>query len=73
VGAHLAQKVGVLLGLSVAICVPYFTLQRLDWFPVRTVPLTPLDGWIPFEPAWDPAVPLDRAAGAVGAAAGAAP
>ena len=50
--ACLPQKIAVLLGLSVGICVPYFALQRLDVFPLRTLPLTPLDRWIPFEPGW---------------------
>jgi membrane-associated phospholipid phosphatase len=49
---HLREKIAVWLGLAVGICVPYFTLQRLDWFPTRTLPQTPLDRWIPFEPGW---------------------
>lgn len=49
--AHLPEKLAVWLGLTVGICVPYFTLQRLDLFPLRTVPETALDHWIAFEPA----------------------
>ena len=48
----LGEKVAVLLGLSLGICVPYFTLQRLDAFPPRTLPVTTLDRWIAFDPAW---------------------
>lgn len=50
--AEASAKVSVCLGLAVGICVPYFTLQRLDWFPLRTVPATALDRWIPFAPDW---------------------
>jgi len=42
----------VLLGLSLGICVPYFTLQRLGAFPLRTLPVTPVDRWIDFDPSW---------------------
>jgi len=48
----LPEKVAVLLGLSVGICVPYFTLQRVGAFPLRTLPVTPLDRWIDFDPSW---------------------
>jgi membrane-associated phospholipid phosphatase len=50
--SHLALKIAVLLGLSVGICVPYFTLQRIDAFPLRTLPVLPIDGWIAFDPRW---------------------
>jgi membrane-associated phospholipid phosphatase len=50
--AQLPAKLAVWLGLAVGICVPYFTLQRLDAFPPRTPPVLPIDGWISFEPAW---------------------
>lgn len=46
------HKVAVWLGLAVGICVPYFTLQAVPLFPVRGVPETPLDRWIPFEPGF---------------------
>jgi len=50
--AKLPLKVTVLLGLAVGICVPYFTLQRLHWFPLRRVPETWLDRAVGFEPSW---------------------
>ena len=37
--AQLGLKVTVLLGLAVGTCVPYFTLQRLEAFPLRGVPV----------------------------------
>jgi membrane-associated phospholipid phosphatase len=49
---HLGPKVGVLLGLALGICIPYFGLQRVDGLPLRSVPVTALDRIIPFEPAW---------------------
>jgi len=52
VRTHLREKIVVLLGLAVGICVPYFTLQRLDAFPQRTPPTLPIDGWFAFDPAW---------------------
>ena len=52
VRTHLREKIVVLLGLALGICVPYFTLQRLDAFPPRTPPMLPIDGWVSFEPAW---------------------
>lgn len=50
--AALGGKVRVWLGLAVGICIPYFTLQRVTFFPERVVPETPLDAWIAFDPAW---------------------
>jgi hypothetical protein len=50
--AQLGTKIAVLLGLSVGICVPYFTLQRVRAFPARTAPALPIDGWIAFDPGW---------------------
>ena len=49
---ELGPKVGVLLGLTVGICVPYFLLQRGTLFPLRTLPRTGLDAWIGFDPVW---------------------
>lgn len=49
---HLTQKVAVLLGLAVGICVPYFSLQYVDWFPAHTVPALGIDDAIPFSPNW---------------------
>ena len=48
----LGVKIAVWLGLAVGICVPYFTLQRVVLFPVRTIPATPLDAMIDFDPRW---------------------
>jgi hypothetical protein len=45
-------KVTVCLGLAAGICVPYFGLQRLALFVPRTLPATPLDSWISFDPTW---------------------
>jgi membrane-associated phospholipid phosphatase len=50
--AQLPAKIAVWLGLAVGICVPYFTLQRLELFPRREVPVLALDGAIGFEPSW---------------------
>jgi hypothetical protein len=50
--AHPGRKLAVLLGLSVGICVPYFGLQRLHAFPLRTLPATAIDRAIAFDPAW---------------------
>ncbi|HVH19972.1 MAG TPA: phosphatase PAP2 family protein [Myxococcota bacterium] len=50
--AQLPAKIAVWLGLAVGICVPYFTLQRLELFPRRSVPVLALDRAIDFEPAW---------------------
>lgn len=50
--AVLDGKVRVWLGLAVGICVPYFTLQRVALFSPRSVPETPLDAWIAFDPVW---------------------
>ena len=47
-------KVQVLLGLTVGICVPYFTLQRLGLFPERGIPELFIDRSIAFDPAWTP-------------------
>ena len=46
------EKIAVLLGLAVGICVPYFALQHIHWFPTRTVPAVALDHWVVFSPAW---------------------
>jgi hypothetical protein len=50
--AHLREKVMVLLGLSVGICVPYFLLQQLAWRAPRAAWVTPLDLEIAFDPRW---------------------
>jgi hypothetical protein len=51
-GAHLPAKIGVLLGLTVGICVPYFALQRVEVFPAWTQPVTRFDRWVAFDPGW---------------------
>ena len=33
---HLRAKLALLIGLAVGICVPYFSLQQIRAFPVRT-------------------------------------
>ena len=50
--SHPREKIAVLLGLAVGICVPYFTLGNVQLFPLRGVPVTPLDAWIGFDPRW---------------------
>jgi hypothetical protein len=50
--SHPVEKLAVWLGLAVGICVPYFTLQQISLFPLRTVPETLLDRWVPFQPAF---------------------
>ncbi len=49
---HLGAKVRVWLGLAVGICVPYFLLQHAVLWPPQRVPVTPLDGWVAFDPRW---------------------
>jgi hypothetical protein len=53
--AHLLAKISMFLVLMVGIVVPYFSLQRGQLFPPRAPIVTPLDAWIPFQPAWAPA------------------
>jgi len=48
----LRPKIAVWLGLAVGICVPYFALQQVQVFPLRTPPTTALDRWVPFEPGY---------------------
>lgn len=50
--AELPRKIAVLGGLSLGICGPYFLLQRVRLFPLRTPPATELDARIVFDPAW---------------------
>jgi hypothetical protein len=50
--AQLPGKIGVLLGLSLGICIPYFSLQRVELFPLRRLPSLWIDAWIPFDPGW---------------------
>jgi hypothetical protein len=53
--SHLDAKVAMFLLLAVGIVIPYFSLQRWQLFPPRAPLVTPLDAWIPFQPAWAPA------------------
>ncbi len=50
--AQLPVKIAVWLGLAVGICIPYFTLQQVELFALRTVPATPIDDWVPFVPGF---------------------
>ena len=45
-------KVRLTVALTLLFCVPYFTLQRVVLFPVRTLPLTALDTAVGFDPGW---------------------
>ena len=49
---ELRAKGWLLAGLSVGICVPYFSLQRARFFPPFEPPATPIDAAIPFAAAW---------------------
>ncbi|HEY8120215.1 MAG TPA: phosphatase PAP2 family protein [Myxococcota bacterium] len=51
-GAQLGAKLRLFAGLTVGICVPYFTLQRLALGAPATLPATALDAAIAFAPAW---------------------
>jgi membrane-associated phospholipid phosphatase len=54
--AHLSAQLGAKLrlfaGLTVGICVPYFTLQRAALGVPFVPPAIPLDAAIPFAPSW---------------------
>ncbi len=50
--SQLPLKLVLLIVLPIAFLVPYGLLQRFVVFPVRTVPVTALDRWIPFNPGW---------------------
>jgi membrane-associated phospholipid phosphatase len=52
VRAELPAKLTLFAALTVGICLPYFTLQQLDLFPERTVPILPLDRRVSFDPRW---------------------
>ena len=53
-GSELGPKAMVLAGLTIGICAPYFTLQRLGAFPRRDIPQTGIDRAIAFAPEWTP-------------------
>lgn len=48
--AHLGLKLGLTLALNLCAFAPYFWLQRNIFFPVTTLPQTPLDVWLGFRP-----------------------
>ena len=50
--AHLGAKLRLFAGLTVGICVPYFALQRAQWFPTFAPPALAIDAAIPFAPSW---------------------
>ena len=50
--AHLGAKLRLFAGLTVGICVPYFALQRAQWFQPFAPPALALDAAIPFVPSW---------------------
>lgn len=54
--ASLSDEWRLKLLLSVALplyfCLFYFTLQRVTLFEPRTLPLSVIDEWIPFDPRW---------------------
>lgn len=52
VTAELRLKLVLSVVLTVGFCLPYFLLQRWPVMPIRALPVTPVDRWIPFEPAW---------------------
>jgi hypothetical protein len=45
-------KAALTVALTLFFCVPYFTLQHLIVFPVRTLPASAIDRAIPFNPSW---------------------
>lgn len=51
-GAQLGAKLWLFAGLTVGICVPYFSLQRVRLGAVFAPPATGLDAAIPFVPGW---------------------
>lgn len=51
-GAALGSKLRLFAGLTVGICVPYFSLQRVQWFAPFEPPATALDAAIAFSPGW---------------------
>lgn len=50
--SHLGAKLRLFAGLTVGICVPYFALQRAQWFPSFAPPPLALDAAIAFAPSW---------------------
>jgi len=52
VAAHWRFKAILSIALTIFFCVPYFTLQHLVLFPVRTLSPTAIDQAIAFDPRW---------------------
>ncbi|HEU4429597.1 MAG TPA: phosphatase PAP2 family protein [Myxococcota bacterium] len=50
--SHGGAKLRLFAGLTVGICVPYFTLQRVQLFRPFTPPALALDAAVSFLPAW---------------------
>lgn len=46
--ASTAEKLGLLVALGVLLTVPYFVIQHHQIFPAKVIPLTPIDGLVPF-------------------------
>jgi membrane-associated phospholipid phosphatase len=51
-GAQLGAKLRLFAGLTVGICVPYFSLQRASLDAPFTPPANALDAAVPFAPGW---------------------
>jgi len=52
IAAHWPFKAVLSVVLTLLFCVPYFTLQHLTLFPVRTFDLTAIDRAVSFDPRW---------------------
>jgi membrane-associated phospholipid phosphatase len=52
VTAHWQYKTALSVALTLLFCVPYFTLQRVTLFPVRTLDMTAIDRAVSFDPRW---------------------
>ena len=50
--SHGAAKLRLFAGLTLGICAPYFTLQRVQLFPPFTPPELGLDAAVSFAPEW---------------------
>ena len=46
--ASTVEKLGLLVALGVLLTVPYFLIQHHQIFPAKVIPLTPIDGLVPF-------------------------
>jgi membrane-associated phospholipid phosphatase len=52
VRTELRLKVQLSAALALGFCVPYFVLQAMPLFPVRTLPLSSIDRAVGFSPGW---------------------